>query len=58
MIAGLDLNSLRFIEINIDGKLVVSEFIEPEQQSIIYDAIEILKAELRLSNSMPITTSN
>ncbi len=54
----LDLNSLELIEINIDGKLVVSAFIEPEQQSKIYATIERLKAELRLLNSMPITTSN
>ncbi|PKI12743.1 hypothetical protein CXF71_18585 [Colwellia sp. 12G3] len=44
----LDLNSLKLIEINIDGKLVVSEFIEAEQQSKIYLAIERLKAELKV----------
>jgi hypothetical protein len=44
----LDLNSLKLIEINIDGKLVVSEFIEPEQQSKIYVAIKRLKAELKV----------
>ncbi|WP_170309662.1 hypothetical protein [Litorilituus lipolyticus] len=39
----LDLNSLKLIEINIDGKLVLSAFIEPEQQSKISEAIIKLK---------------
>ena len=39
----LDLNSLKLIEINIDGKLIVSAFIEPEQQSRISEALKQLK---------------
>lgn len=42
----LDLNSLSLIEVHIDGELVVSEFIEPEQQSQISTALQRLKAEL------------
>ncbi|MBA6350062.1 hypothetical protein [Colwellia sp. BRX8-9] len=50
----LDLNSLKLIEISIDRKFVVSEFVEPGQQSKIYVAIERLKAKLMLSNSKPV----
>jgi len=39
----LDLNSLKLIEVNIDGKFVVSAFIEPEQQSKISEALNELK---------------
>ena len=46
----LDLNSLSLIEVSVDGKLVVSEFIEPENQPKIYLALQRLKAALIDSN--------
>ena len=43
----LDLNSLSLIEINIDGKLVLSEFIEPDKQKDIQQVLQTIKVKLQ-----------
>ena len=53
----LDLNSLSLIEVFIDGKLVVSEFIEPENQPKTNPALQRLKAVLIDSNIDSVMTN-
>lgn len=43
----LDLNSLSLIEINIDGKLALSEFIEPDKQKDIQEILQTIKVKLQ-----------
>jgi len=43
----LDLNSLSLIEINIDGKLALSEFIEPDKQKDIQQILQTIKVKLQ-----------
>tara|TARA_R110000737_G_scaffold344649_1_gene372050 strand:+ start:910 stop:1095 length:186 start_codon:yes stop_codon:yes gene_type:complete len=43
----LDLNSLSLIEINIDGKLALSEFIEPDKPKEIQQILQTIKVKLQ-----------
>ena len=43
----LDLNSLSLIEINIDGKLALSEFIEPDKPKDIQQILQTIKMKLQ-----------
>ena len=43
----LDLNSLSLIEINIDGKLVLSEFIELDEKNEIQNILHTIKVKLQ-----------
>lgn len=43
----LDLNSLSLIEINIDGKLVLSEFIELDKPIEIQKTLQTIRVKLQ-----------
>ena len=43
----LDLNSLSLIEVNINGKLVISEFIEPDKPTEIKKMMQTIKIKLQ-----------
>lgn len=43
----LDLNSLTLIEINVDGKLILSDFIEPDKPIEIQNVLQKIKAKLQ-----------